>query len=234
MKEEIPSLKCLLANAPNLTSLVLQSTWESLHAVYSSVVGYQTYPIDFSHNLRILPPPRDSPLSKISLQNVEQLFKVHGGRIETFRFEGRSGSSVLDALAEATQSGSRLKELGIFDIKQKDGNNCIKKFASIVSRSELRRLDLRSLNDGECACIVESIQWEHLRDLDIELDDISQLSTMKALVDGVGRMSERVELEHFKLTSKNSTTSTTEEELWRSFVSSTSLKYLKPSIKSAA
>ncbi|KAF9962367.1 hypothetical protein BGZ65_009247 [Modicella reniformis] len=220
MEEEILSLKCLLANAPNLTSLALPSTWESLPVVYSSVVGYQTYPIDFYDEymtpiLRILPPPIDSPQSKISLQNLDQLFEIHGGRIETFYFEREPRGSVLDALAEATQSGSRLKELNTRFFQRKEGDDCIENLVSIVSRSELRKLDLASLNDAEYARIVESIQWKHLRELYIELDDISQWSTIKALVDGVRRTSERVELERFTLQSENSTTSASQKELLR-------------------
>ncbi|KAF9945451.1 hypothetical protein BGZ65_010730, partial [Modicella reniformis] len=79
IEDEIPSLKCLIANAPNLTSLGLVSTCESLLAVYNAVVGYQTYPIDFfqygGENFLRIPPPRDSAQSKISFQNLEQLFK---------------------------------------------------------------------------------------------------------------------------------------------------------------
>ncbi|KAF9930447.1 hypothetical protein BGZ65_005358 [Modicella reniformis] len=221
--EEITSLKSLVANAPNLTSLGLESNWELLPELYSAVVGYQTYPIDFFDNgkniLRIPLPPRGS----ISVQNLEQLFKVHGGLVETFSCkEDGMQSSILDALAEATQSGSRLKELNTNCFERKKGDNYVKSLASIVSRSELRRLSLDSLSDAECARIVESIQWEHLRSLEIDLDDISQRSMVEALVNGVGRMS----LEHFTFGSQNSSTSTTEEELLRSFVSSTSLKHL--------
>ncbi|KAF9979574.1 hypothetical protein BGZ65_006356, partial [Modicella reniformis] len=226
MEEEIPGLKCLIANAPKLTSLTLPSTWESLPAVYSSIVGYQTYPIDFSGILRILPPPGDSSQSTISLQNVEQLLKVHGGRIEKFRFVNEMRSSVLDTLAEATQSGSILKELNTSIVERKKGDNCIKSLISIASRSELRKLTLNNLSDAECARVVESIQWKHLRELVVSLND-NQRSTIKALVDGIGRISERVELERFSLESRSSTMSTTEEELLRSFVSSTSLKYLR-------
>ncbi|KAF9917455.1 hypothetical protein BGZ65_012869, partial [Modicella reniformis] len=155
MEEEIPSLKCLLANAPNLTSLDLESSWESLPAVYSSIVGYQTYPIDFHNDidkpiLRILPPPLDSPQSKISLQNLEQLFKVHGGRIETLLIWRDMGGSVLDALVEATQSGSRLKELTMGDIWWEDdiwSEDNIETLASITSRSELRKFRIEQFND---------------------------------------------------------------------------------------
>ncbi|KAF9928868.1 hypothetical protein BGZ65_006070, partial [Modicella reniformis] len=105
--EGIPNLKSLFANAPNLTSLGLESDWKSLAAVYNAVVEYQTYPIDFFSRrediLRIPPPPRDSAQSKISVQNPDQLFKVYGGQIESFWCDKEMRSSVLDALAEATQ-----------------------------------------------------------------------------------------------------------------------------------
>ncbi|KAF9923612.1 hypothetical protein BGZ65_008773, partial [Modicella reniformis] len=117
MEGGIPHLNSLFANAPKLASLGLESTWKSLAAVYNAILEHQTYPIDFfsrgGNVLRIPFPPIDSAQSRISVQNPDQLFKVHGGQIETFWFEDGMRGSVLNALAEATQSGSRLKELNI-------------------------------------------------------------------------------------------------------------------------
>jgi len=77
--------------------------------------------------------------------------------------------------------------------------------------------------------ILESIQWKHLRYLFITLNPGTfETIVMRALVDGVTKMSEKVELEQFQFGAETWDTPLTlpEGNILQAFVASTSIKQL--------
>ncbi|KAF9987940.1 hypothetical protein BGZ65_001035 [Modicella reniformis] len=228
--DHIPGIKSFVAKAPNLSQLVLRTeTWEMLTAVYSAITEYQTYPIDFDEpSLRILPPTTKPQQSTGALQDLAHLFRVHGGQVEKFRVSDNGpGDSAMEAFARAVENGSSLKELTIHGVHQELGDECIKNLASIVARSELRKLEVVVQAERRPVRILESIQWKHIRDLSIYTGhNVQMMPVMKALVDGMERVSGIIELECFMLNS-NGTLSSTEAELLRGVVTSTSLNHLQ-------
>ncbi|KAF9087986.1 hypothetical protein BGX27_002813 [Mortierella sp. AM989] len=81
---DIANLKLLVSQAPNLSSLSLQTTLERLPAVFSSIAGHQIYPIDFrNYSLRILPSKRESSPSMAAFQGLTHLFTVHSAQLES-------------------------------------------------------------------------------------------------------------------------------------------------------
>ncbi|KAF9575000.1 hypothetical protein EC968_004760 [Mortierella alpina] len=64
--DDMAMLSLLVSQAPNLSHLSLESNLETLPAVYSSIVGYQTCVVDFKNlSLRFLPPGTDRALQML-------------------------------------------------------------------------------------------------------------------------------------------------------------------------
>ncbi|KAF9987974.1 hypothetical protein BGZ65_000660, partial [Modicella reniformis] len=227
LKQEVQSvdnrgLKRLIAMAPNLKGLTLHDSEERFNALYSDIAQYQTYPIDLENlSLRILPPTSESRQSKVVLQDLADLYRVHGRQIETCMFDDKVDDSAVEALAEATRNGSRLKELTL-SISKKFSNKRAKDLASIVAHSELRKFMVVVRAADVLVPILESIQWKHLRQLEISLGQGFLAAAMKTMVDGM-KISERVELEDFTLHTRDAMSSG-DEELLASFLALSSLK----------
>ncbi|KAF9356321.1 hypothetical protein BGX26_005426 [Mortierella sp. AD094] len=193
--EDIDNVKLLVARAPNLSLLSIDTESERLPAVYGSIAEIQTCSIDFKNKMRILQPKNESHPSNLSYQNLAQLFKAHGAQLESLN----CGKVPLDdlsvgALDEATQNGSNLKELNCLDWAFLSSDKAIKDLAKIIARSELRLLQIVLESSDVCACILQSIQWEHLRELEIEVRG----SEVKALVERIEKIPERVEQGYLK------------------------------------
>jgi len=134
----------------------------------------------------------------------------------------------VDALAETTKNGSEVKTL---ELARSDrlGDSFINNICSIVGRSELHHIDIYTKQDPGRVRILESIQWKHLRYLDIRLTpDTFETRVMRILVDGVTKMSEKVELDWFQFGGETWDTPVTlpEGDLLQSFVASTSIEFL--------
>ncbi|KAG0015657.1 hypothetical protein BGZ80_009718 [Entomortierella chlamydospora] len=124
--------------------------------------------------------------------DLSQLFKGHGAQLESLDCrEVLLGEWEMNALDEATQNGSSLKELYCTGLASDTSDEAIKSLAKIIARSELHLLHITLLKDDVCACILQSIQWEHLR----ELETVEGEEGLKAFFEEV---SEKVELGYLK------------------------------------
>ena len=135
------------------------------------------------------------------------------------------GCSALDALAKTTRGFKRLhlEQGGLL------GKKVINNLSSIVSRSQLSYISISTYEDSGRVRILESIQWKHLRDLIIYLKPGTfETSVIRALVDGVTKMSEKVGSDTFRLLyGAWCIPLTLTQDLLEDFLSSTSIKVLK-------
>ncbi|KAF9353880.1 hypothetical protein BGX34_011308 [Mortierella sp. NVP85] len=239
--DDIPGIKSLVAKAPNLLSLTFYNAGGQFLRIYNAIAKYQTYPVFFQDQpLRILPPMNGSSQSTTDFKNMAELLKVLGGRLEVVGLDPKCevlrldryglSESEVSGFVKTIENGSRLKGLRLGRWRCLS-EQCIKDFASVVARSELRRLDIRL---GEkCVHILESIQWEHLRGLIIQMaeEDRDTTRVMRALIDGAKKLTGRVRLEEFALAIQGHydvrSLSVPEYGLLAAFLSSTSLKELQ-------
>jgi len=221
---DIPRLARLIEQAQNLNILLLHTRWEQLPALYQAIEAH-SYPIVFKNlSLRILPPPPGQ--SKIAIPDLTQLFKIHGGRIETCRLDDTPNDAAVQAFAEATQNGSKLKELVLHRPGQRLGDGYVRGLAKVVAQSELRKLHIEMGDEEECERVLKGLHLKHLQQLWVTLGDNAQWTkVMSALVDGRARSGEGTELEHLVLES-NGTAFAAQEQLL-SFASLPSLKHLE-------
>ncbi|KAF9353395.1 hypothetical protein BGX34_011587 [Mortierella sp. NVP85] len=231
LNSDIPGFKSLIARTPNLTHLVVHNADDHYLQVYNVIVEYQTYPITFTDRpLRILPPADEARQSMTAVHDLTQLLKVHGERIEMLELYGRDlEESIVDVFARAIENGSKLKELTLKKADRKLSNKCIKSLANIVARSELRKLEIDLENDEDRVSILEKVQWEHIQDLTLRMDERGLgMSPLKALVDGIENSLERVPMERFHLhyDPPRHTLPIAQEQLLKTLVASTSLKSL--------
>ncbi|KAF9352117.1 hypothetical protein BGX26_010007 [Mortierella sp. AD094] len=196
----------LVAKPQNLTNLHLDSSIERLPAVFSAIAKYQTYLIIINDSyLHVLPPTRESRLSKAALQDLPHLFKVHGARLETLDLEKFPLDDLaVEALAGATRKGSNLKRLYWRGDSEHLSGKSMKALADIVAQSELIALEVELKGDDTRVCILESIQWKFMRSLDIIERHENQERAMRALLNGMEKM-ERVGLETFHYDTVNTT-----------------------------
>ncbi|KAG0218558.1 hypothetical protein B0O80DRAFT_526670 [Mortierella sp. GBAus27b] len=136
-----------------------------------------------------------------------------------------------EKVAQVYENAPGLKELVLEESEQHLGEACIKKLATLVSRSELRQLQIHLGGEEGRVQILESIQWDAMQRLDIELyGETVATGAMKALVEGMKeRMSGgRVELEYFRFKSYSTEAMSAEQaELVRLFMSLTLIKELR-------
>jgi hypothetical protein len=168
--------------------------------------------------------------STTEIKDWSDLLKVFGGIIETVELpKWWLGDSTIANFAKATENGSRLKELTLKESSYTLREHRIKNLACIVARSELRKLAINLEKEMERVHILESIQWEHLRELSIIMSQRSMAArVMRTLVDGVKQVSGKVPLKVFKLSlTSHEPLLGTQDELLSSFIASTSLKKLR-------
>ncbi|KAI8358971.1 hypothetical protein B0O80DRAFT_423971 [Mortierella sp. GBAus27b] len=228
--KDIQGIKALLSKTPNLSRLVLEAAGEGIAEVYNAIVEYQTYPITVDYQfcqIRISPPTKESRQLQVPARSVKELLHDFKDRIEIVEPDR---SALVGAAAEIFASsewdGANLLELTI-STGDRLGDTCIKNLAATVSWSELRSLMI-NLRGGELVQILESIQWEHMRKLEIEID-IGSTGTraMKALMEGRDKEQGQVELDLFKFHSSSYGTVSSEcAAQFKSFVASTSIKEL--------
>ena len=226
---DVFAYKNLLTNAPNLAFLVVSEELSCFLELYSAIAEQQTFTITLSdESLRILPLTNKPLQPTTPLLDLAHLFKVHGERIEIMTLDCNE-TTVAD-FARATENVSRLKQLTLWGSCGNLGEKCINKLASIVARSKLRKLDIDLDAEEERVQILESIQWEYIRHLEIEMDDRSiGMGPLKALVDGIESLSGRALLERFVYmhTCDANELSIAQERLLGSFLALTSLEYLE-------
>jgi len=131
-------------------------------------------------------------------------------------------------MANANITGFEIKRLSL-DEHDRIDDSFVNNLSSIVARCELNRIDISMREDEGRVRILESIQWKHLRYLYIYLKPRTfETRVMRALVDGVTKMSEKVELDWFRFTSEEWNTPVTlpEGDLLQTFVAATSIEWL--------
>jgi hypothetical protein len=140
-----------------------------------------------------------------------------------------SFASIFD-LATMTPSGSAFTELeqeGYLGLRLDD--SFFDHLSSITARSELQKIKLYTKDNEGNVRVLESIQWEHLRHLEIYLKPGTfETGVMRTLVDGVKKTSGIVKVDEFVFSSETSHALTLPQEgLLQVFVASLSLKALK-------
>ncbi|KAK3817435.1 MAG: hypothetical protein J3Q66DRAFT_400763 [Benniella sp.] len=212
LKQDLSGIKTLVDKSPNLSRLTI-----------TCYEGYKT------HGLHIVSPMDGLPQSTAEIKSLSDLLKVFGGLIETAELtKDWLDDAAIANFAKAIENGSRLKEL-ILESSDTLGEYRIKDLASIVARSELRKLDIHLDDEAERVHILGSIQWEHLRELSVEMSQRGMATrVMRTLVDGVKKVSGKVPLKEFQLTLTSlDPILGTQDELLSSFIASTSLKKLR-------
>ncbi|KAK3817461.1 MAG: hypothetical protein J3Q66DRAFT_339950, partial [Benniella sp.] len=137
--------------------------------------------------LRVLPLTNDPLQPMTDLKDLSDLLKVHGRGIETVGLGEKELEEPTDRFCESDRRGSiKVERPRLEERKRSLGGHCIKSLASIVAQSELRTLDIHLEDEMERVHILELIQWEHIRELAIRMDDESLgMSPLKALVNGI-------------------------------------------------
>ena len=203
LKDDIPSVKLLISNASNLSSLTLRTGPEGDNSyarqAYNAIAEHQTYPIKFKEwGISIPPPPRES---NWPMEWVGHIFRFYRNGFREELVVDNLDESTVEALTKLTDSVSGFKELYL----RRDGQLCdafINNISSVVGRSELHQIRFFTKEDEGRVRILESIQWKHLRNLSIHLTAGIFESVMRVLVDGVKKMSEKVELDTFTILSE--------------------------------
>jgi len=232
-KVDTPGMKCLIAKSSNLSSLAIgtgsiNSGMGYALQVCNAIAENRTYPITFKEWDICFPPQRESNQSLATQQYAEQFFKVYCESNHPKLNVDRMDELTADAIAKATTNGSRFTEL-VLQREGQLGDSFANNISSIVAQSELHTIAFCTIEDSGRVRILESIQWKHLRRLDIRLKrDTFETSVMRVLVDGVTKMSEKVELDWFRFMGETWDTPSTlpEGDLLRTFVASTSFKEL--------
>ena len=229
LRYDIYGIESLVAKVPDLSSLTFNRDHGHFAQIYNAIAEHQTCPVTFpDRSLRILPPTNKSLQSTTDFKDMADLLKVLGGRVEAVELFGTwLYDSTVANFAKAIDDGSRLKEFILGIPFQKLSQRCIKDLASIVSRSELRKLRINLQNDAKRVHILESIQWEHLRELEIVMNGRDmETRAMRALVDGAEKLPGRIQLEDFSFQSEvdSAPLSMPQGGLLEAFLSSTLLK----------
>ena len=234
VKEDIPGVKRLVALSTNLSSLGIgtgSSSYEyrQLVELLNAIAEHQAYPITFKDlNFSIPPPPSESSQSVIDDQYLVELMRVYIREARNMELDvDEHKDQVVDILDKAIDNNSAFRKIHL-DRKGLLGDSFINNISSIVSKSELDYIRIYTKEDSGRVRILESIQWKHLRRLDIILKPGTfETSVMRTLVDGVTKMSEKVELDQFLFGGETWDPLTLPEgDLLRTFVASTSFKEL--------
>ena len=233
LQDDISSAIHLINKATNLSSLVvgtLARRCDNHYALkaYNTIAEHWTCPIIFKDWKRTIPqpPPRGLDQSMAAQQCMELLLQVHYESTYPLSMHvGELDESTVNTIAKATNGAFKRLYL------RRDGqlgDQLITDISDIVARSELEELSIRMKRDEGRVSILESIQWQHLRKLEIILKPKTfETSVMEALVKGVKAMSEKVTLDLVRFQCDADTPWTLpQEDLLRTFVASTSIKEL--------
>jgi len=235
--KDIPGVKCLITKATNIASLTVgPSTLRNdvLHALEAcnAVAKHRTYPINVREwDLSIPSTPKESMETETMTahQRMEHVhvLTVYGEESIQELDMDKLDDLAVDTIAKATTNGSKFTGLALRRADKLSGA-FINDLSSIVSRSELSTITFYTKEDSGRVRILESIQWKHLRHLIIQLKrGTFETSVMRTLVDGVTKMSEKVELDEFRFGGETwGTVSLLEGDLLQTFVASTSIGWL--------
>ncbi|KAF9345136.1 hypothetical protein BGX34_005005, partial [Mortierella sp. NVP85] len=195
---------------------------------YNAIAEHRTNPlVPKDWNFCIPPPPKESKQAMTTEKYVKRLldFYEHWKRNDL-----KLDVDDLDELAADAiiTNGSRFTKI-FLGRRGQLGDSFVDSISCIVGRSVLWTITIWMREDEGRVRILESIQWKHLRVLDITLNPGTfETSVMRVLVDGVTKMSEKVELERFLFWSETDTPLTLPEgDLLQAFVASMALRDLQ-------
>jgi len=238
LQSDIPGVVYLITKASNLSRVAIGTgTLEEkrdhryILEAYNAFAKHRTYPIKFKDLNLIVPSPssesNQTTATQQCMEYILQFYCEHGSE----KLRDGLDEMAVDTLAKAiaTTNGSAFKML-YFKREGQIGDSFINNISSIVGRSELHTIDILMRIDPGRVLILESIQWKHLRELYIAMKPGTfETRVMRLLVDGVTKMSEKVELDMFYFWTEKWRTPLTlpEEDLLQAFVASTSIKELQ-------
>jgi hypothetical protein len=190
----------------------------------NAIAHHQSYQINFGEWDLSIPP--DEPGA--AHQRNEHLLKVFSGGITKNLDVDRLGEFAVNILAQATKNDLGWEDFELF----RDGqlsDPFIDHISSVVSRSRLRKIKMHTKKDEGRVRILKSIQWKHLHELAISITPQTfETSAMRELVEGVKKMSQKVEMERILFwNDAGLPLAMPEGDLLRDFLSSTSIRHLR-------
>jgi hypothetical protein len=237
LRDDIPGTRHLISKASSLSSLAVRTGSYSCHALnaYGTIAKHWSYSIHFKDWDRTIPPPsRGSDQAVATEQCMEHLLKVHREKSSSELNVDVLDESTMNSIANATTRGSTFTALNLSRLKGRLGDSFVNDISSVVGRSKLNEVTIHTWKDEGRVRILESIQWQHLRRLYIDMKPGTfETSVMRALVDGVKKMSEKVELDEFVFWSEDAIRGSfhgltlPQEDLLQAFFASTSIETLK-------
>jgi hypothetical protein len=247
LKDDIPGLMCLVANATQLSSLALRTdalggdNGYALQA-YNAISEHRTYPIHFEEwDFCVPQPPKassasSSTLSMADYRYLEHLLKLYSEATKEVELDSRGlvlNGDKLDELVVFVLAKATECELRGFGLRRADrlGDQFIHNIARVVAQSKLHSIVLHTNGDEGRVRILESIQWKHVQDAVIYVEPGTfETRVMKALVDGVKNVSGKVRMERFELWSERDdpiiVTVRQGDDFLQDFLASTSLRVL--------
>ncbi|KAG0212875.1 hypothetical protein BGX31_001379, partial [Mortierella sp. GBA43] len=194
-------LKSLVIKTPHLVSLILTMDSHRVPAAYSAIAKHQKCPIVFKNQwLRILPPPSDTLQPNTTIQDMTDMFRIHGGQIEAwdvYTLDWPDKSAVRAFAEAAAKNGSKLKDLTLKNVNSRMDSDYIESICDIVAHSDLCSLNIDLTEYMYYRQILEWVQWDHLRKLSVVMDTYSDMeSIMDEFTDD---NTEILNLEYFKI-----------------------------------
>ncbi|KAF9347538.1 hypothetical protein BGX34_003074, partial [Mortierella sp. NVP85] len=197
---------------------------------YNAIAEHRTYPLVLTDWDFCFPPPptKESNQAMATEQYLGRLLDCYWKCNDSTLDVADLDESTADAIAKATMNGSRFTAFYLRGGGQLD-DSFVNNISSIVGRSELDILSIQMQKDERRVRMLESIQWKHLRSLWVVLTPGAlETRVMRVLVDGVTKMSGKVELEEFWFVSETEGTPLTlpDDDLLLAFVASMALEKL--------
>jgi hypothetical protein len=229
LQEDLSSAMYLMSKASNLSSLAIDTGGYGMQYALQAcnvIKGRRTYTFDFKDwSLRIPPPPKESNQAMDIQQCKEDLLRIYWENGNEVLDVDYLNESITGIFAQATTNGMGYKELYLRRDGQL-GNSFVNSISTIAALSELNFIDIYMKEEEERVRILESIQLEHVRTLLIRLKaGTFEPSVMRALVDGMKKVSGKVEMDRFWLvTETDALLSLPKGDLLRDFVASTLIK----------
>ncbi|KAF9347416.1 hypothetical protein BGX34_003163 [Mortierella sp. NVP85] len=232
-RNDIPSTAYFISKALDLgltvgTGLLGNDNHYFLEA-YNAVAGHRTPSLAFKDwDLCIPPPPPGKSDQKMTTHQYEHLLKVYWQYSNRELDVKNLDEPIADTIAKAMHNSLIFTKLYLGQESQL-GDSLVNNISSIVSKSKLSFIKIYTKYDEGRVRILDSIQWKHLRTLWIYLESGTfETSIMRALVNGVKKMSERVEIEWFRFyTETDGLLIPPEGDLLQAFVASTSVEKLE-------
>ncbi|KAI8348950.1 hypothetical protein B0O80DRAFT_461539 [Mortierella sp. GBAus27b] len=234
IKDDISTLEYLNYTA-KITGLTFQGYVDDLLLIglYHSIAEHQRYPIIFIFRKRRIPPSTASHQSVSGHQYLSHLPSLVSIQMDQLRLNGKAEEeAAVDILVKLERGAAGLKKLSLSGSFEERGDQFLKKVASVISRHEVRKLEV-NLNETKgggmrVLSAFEGDQWKYINHLEIAVSEESVgAGAMKAVVEGRDKVHGPLELDYFYFMFPSTPKLSGELlTLVRSFVASTSMKSL--------